>query len=212
MATIIKLSPGQRPSAAQVREVSDAIKAGKVVAFPTDTVYGLGSSALIPGGWRRIYEIKGRPAGKPLPVLVHSTAAAKRWVEWTPAADLIATRFWPGAVTLVLRPTEEGRALGSPEQPTVAIRVPKHPLLLELIEACGLPWASTSANLSGRPSLADGEAVARDFSRLADLIIDAGRVGGVDSTVVDATQVPVRVLREGAVRAESVIDSLRHHV
>ena len=197
-ATVLKTGPGGSLPEAAVRTLAQAAKSGKIIAFPTDTVYGLGSTALIKAAAARIYEIKGRPASKPLPLLVQSLEAAKRWVQCTPTAEDLARRFWPGALTLVLRPTTEGRELVLGENDTLAIRMPNHPAIRKILETTHIPWASTSANLSGSPAFKDGIDVVRQFEGLVDFIVDSGQVPGVESTVVDATQTPARVLRQGA--------------
>ncbi len=212
MSVLIKLAPGEELAPETLGRVAEAAKACKIVAFPTDTVYGLGSTALIKAALRKIYQIKGRSALKPLPILVPSAQEARRWVQWTPAAELLARRFWPGALTLVLKPTREGRLLTFPEYQTLAIRAPNHPLLLKLLEASGVPWASTSANLSGSPALAEGSEVAKRFAGLADFILDAGPAPGRESTIVEATNVPVRFLREGAVPREEILEALKQTV
>lgn len=199
-------------SSRDVLALAAAVKACKILAFPTDTVYGLGSTGLVKAAARRIYRIKGRPASKPLPLLVDSIQAARRWVEWTPAAAALAAKFWPGALTLVLKATEQGKLLAGPESSTLAIRVPNHPELLKVIEASGLPWATTSANISDEPSLTDGAEVARRFGESVDFIIDGGKTAGVESTLVDAASEPVRILREGALSARSVFDALSQSV
>ncbi|MDE2293143.1 MAG: Sua5/YciO/YrdC/YwlC family protein, partial [Elusimicrobia bacterium] len=107
-------------------------------------------------------------------------------------------RFWPGALTLVLLPTPEGRRLLSPGAGTVALRVPDHALLRGLIAASGAPWASTSANVSGEPAAADAEAAGAPFEGTAAWVVDGGRAGGRASSVVDATGPELKVLREGA--------------
>lgn len=208
--TALKTEVLRSPLSPEGREkVAQAIKDCRIVAFPTDTVYGLGSTGLVRAASRRIYQIKGRPSSKPLPILIDSPESARRWVEWTPAADALARRFWPGALTLVLKPTEEGRLLTSAEFRTVAVRVPAHDELRALIKASGVPWASTSANLSDEPSLTDGAEVVRRFSGLVDLIVDGGPVsGGVASTVVDTTTLPIRVLREGALKTPEILNAL----
>jgi L-threonylcarbamoyladenylate synthase len=209
MSVIIKLSAeGALPEGAAAA-VSKAIKACQLVAFPTDTVYGLGSTGLVKAAWRRIYHVKGRSSLKPLPILVHSTEAAKRWVEWTPAAESLARRFWPGALTLVLRTTAEGRLLTFHEYQTIAIRVPGHAALLSLIEASGVPWATTSANLSGSPAFKDPEPMIAQFSGIADLIVDGGALAGVESTVAEATGPRALVLRQGAVSAGDIDAALK---
>jgi L-threonylcarbamoyladenylate synthase len=203
MPFIIRLDAGLEPAARDLDAAAAAAKAGKILAFPTDTVYGLGSSGLDWAAARRIYELKGRSAAKPLPILAASPEDARRWVEWTPEASELSRRFWPGALTLVLRPTEAGRALLSPGQETLAIRVPDHAVLRGIIALSGVPWVSTSANLSGSAPLTDGGEVLRAFGDLADVVILGGRTPGVASTVVDARRFPLQVLREGALK-ESV--------
>jgi L-threonylcarbamoyladenylate synthase len=201
MSQIIKL---EELTDEKIKAIGAAAKGTKIIAFPTDTVYGLGSTGLIKAAARRIYQIKERPTIKPLPVFVHSLEAAKRWVEWTPAADALAKRFWPGQLTLVLKHTEEGRLLTFPEYKTVAIRVPNHPQLLKLIEASGVPWVQTSANKSGQPSVVDGAELIKQFTGVADWIIDGGTVPGSESTIVDATGAP-RVMREGALKTADIL-------
>jgi L-threonylcarbamoyladenylate synthase len=188
----------------EIARLAAAAKGCKIIAFPTDTVYGLGSTGLIKAASRRIYQIKQRPSTKPLPILVHSLDAAKKWVKMTPTGEALAKKFWPGALTLVLKHTLDGALLTFPEYQTLAIRVPKHPLLLKIIEASGVPWATTSANISDSPSLTDGESVAKQFDGLVDFVVDAGPSGGVESTIVDATGESPRITREGSIPADKI--------
>ncbi len=200
------MGPSGALSQEQLRQAASAAKSRKIIAFPTDTVYGIGCTGLVKAAMRRIYEIKGREAMKPLPILVHSSDEAGRWVEWTPQARALASRFWPGPLTLVLRPTKEGRLLSFQGFPTLAIRVPNHPVALALLREAG-PMATTSANLSGRPALASGEQVAAEFANLVDLVIDAGPVPGKESSIVDASGPAPRVLREGALRRQELLEA-----
>ena len=195
MATIYKADLTDE----QIKAVGAAVRGAKILAFPTDTVYGLGSTGVIKAAARRIYQIKERPNIKPLPVFVHSAEAAKKYVEWTPVAEDLAKKHWPGALTLVLKPTAEGRLLTFAEYQTVAVRVPNHPLLLKLIEASGVPWVQTSANRSGQPSIDDGAQVVEQFQSAVDIIIDGGKTPGGESTIVDATGAAPRVIRQGAI-------------
>lgn len=205
---VLKAEGGTLPPE-DIQRLAAAAKACKIIAFPTDTVYGVGSTGLVKAAARRIYQIKGRPTLKPLPVFVASADAAKTWADWTPPADALARKFWPGALTLVLRHTEQGRLLTFAEYQTVALRVPNQPLLLSLLAASGVPWVQTSANLSGSPALNDPAEVIRQFDGLVDYIIDAGPTPGVESTIVDASALPVRVLREGALPQARVLESLQ---
>ena len=207
MGKVIRLSPGQALAAEELSAVAEAARQAKPIVFPTDTVYGLGSTALIKAAVRRIYELKARDAVKPLPILIDSLEEAKRWVEWTPAAETLALRFWPGPLTLVLKPTKEGRLLTFPEFPTLAIRVPAHPVALAILRAAGIPLAVTSANRSGEPSPRSGEQAAREFADRVEFVVDAGTVGGTESTLVDATGAQPRVLREGALSRERIAEA-----
>lgn len=202
MSQIIKLD---QLNEELIKTIGAAAKGCKVIAFPTDTVYGLGSTGLIKAASRRLYQIKERPSIKPLPTFVHSVEAAKKYVEWTPAAEALASRFWPGALTLILKPTAEGRLLTFPEYQTVAMRVPNHPMLLKLIEASGVPWVQTSANRSGQPSVVEGSELVKQFDGVADWIIDGGKVPGVESTLVDVTKAAPLVMREGAIKAADIL-------
>jgi len=204
MPELVRLQPGQMPGPEILRRAAEAARRGQLVAFPTDTVYGLGTSALSREGVERIYRLKGRSPDKPLPLLTDSIKAAGRWAQLTPQAEILARRFWPGGLTLVLLASPEGRKLANVQGPTVAVRVPDHPVALALVAACGAPWAQSSANVSGEPPLTDGAAIARRFGDDLAFAIDAGPAAGAASTVVDASVAPVRILREGRVPAAAV--------
>ncbi|MCX5788498.1 MAG: L-threonylcarbamoyladenylate synthase [Elusimicrobia bacterium] len=208
MGRVITLQPGQTLSETDAAAVAAAALQAKAIVFPTDTVYGIGSTGLIKAAVRRLYELKARDAMKPLPILIDSAEAAKRWVEWTPAAEALASRFWPGPLTLVLKPTKEGRLLTFPEFPTLAIRVPAHPVALQILRAAAGPLAVTSANRSGEPAISSGAQAARAFGDAAEFVVDAGEAGGQESTLVDATGVPVRVLREGALSRQRILEAV----
>ncbi len=207
MAKRIKAATLSDLDEATLSELAQAVKSCRVLAFPTDTVYGLGSTALVKAASRRIYQIKDRPDAKPLPVMVGSTEDAGEWIEWTPTGRLLARKFWPGLLTLVLKPTAKGRALTFAEYKTIGIRVPGHPVLAELLRRSGVPWATTSANRSGRPAIVEGQAVWEEFKDEVDFILDGGRVPGTESTVVDATGPTPRILREGAVPAKAIMEA-----
>ncbi|MBI4676474.1 MAG: threonylcarbamoyl-AMP synthase [Elusimicrobia bacterium] len=209
MTTIIRIPPNGKIPDDAARLVAAGVKDCKIVAFPTDTVYGLGSTGMVKAVTRRIFQLKGRDSDKPLPILLPSTQSAAQWVEWSPAAETLAGRFWPGALTMILKATHEGRILTFPEYKTLAVRVPAHPVILRLLEESGVPWASTSANASQAPPLADGAAVVKRFDGLVDFIVDAGPVPGTESTIADLSGDKARVLREGAVAAREVLEVLQ---
>ncbi len=180
------------------------LRDGRLVAFPTETVYGLGADATDEAAVDRIFATKGRPGDNPL--IVH-VAAADRLADVaasvTPLAARLAARFWPGPLTLVLdaRPDLPRRTTGGLD--SVAVRVPAHPVARALIAAAGVPVAAPSANRSGRPSPTTAAHVVADLGGRVDAVVDGGRCEvGVESTVVDARGDRPVVLREGAVTRE----------
>ncbi|MBL8241923.1 MAG: threonylcarbamoyl-AMP synthase [Bryobacterales bacterium] len=182
-------------------EAAALIREGRLVAFPTETVYGLGANALDALAVRRIYEAKGRPATSPLIVHVSSTAMAKRVVSaWPEAAEKLAARFWPGPLTLVLPKAKRVPDIVTSGLGTVGVRMPAHPLALALIRKCRLPLAGPSANRFTGLSPVTAAQVREGLGAAVDLILDGGpcRVG-IESTVVSlAGPVPV-LLRPGMV-------------
>jgi L-threonylcarbamoyladenylate synthase len=186
-----------------ITRAAEVLRQGGLVAFPTETVYGLGANALDAAAVARIFEAKGRPANNPLIVHVgDAQAAAQLTSTWPQAASPLAERFWPGPLTLVLPKRPEIPDLVTAGGPTVALRVPAHPVALALLRAVGLPLAAPSANRSGELSPTRAEHVLRGLAGRLDLILDAGpTTGGIESTVLDLTTQPPRVLRPGLVTA-----------
>jgi L-threonylcarbamoyladenylate synthase len=205
MTQVIVVDP-LRPDAAQIARAAACLRGGGLVAFPTETVYGLGAHALDRRAVARIFEAKGRPSTDPLIVHVASLEAAAALVTETPGvARALAVRFWPGPLTLVF-----GRAPAVPPEvtaglDTVAVRVPAHPVARALLDATGLPIAAPSANLFSRPSPTRAAHVLEDLDGRIEVVIDAGPTDvGVESTVLDLTQDPPVVLRPGAVTIEAL--------
>ncbi len=177
------------------------LKGGGLVAFPTDTVYGLGAAATNYKAVARVFEVKERSHNMPLPLLLASVSQIKEVTERVPPlAWCLAEKFFPGALTLVLPRSSSVPDIVTAGGSTVGVRVPAHPVPVALIQGLGAPIIGTSANLSGRPSAVSAAEVAAEFDNLIDLIIDGGRsYGSRESTIIDATKdVPV-VLREGAI-------------
>ena len=177
------------------------LKEGGIVAFPTDTVYGLGAAANNPQAVARVYVVKERPRHMPLPLLLAHTLQISEVAEPVPPlAWLLAERFLPGALTLVLSKSRSVPDIVTAGGTTVAVRIPAHPVPVALVEGLGVPILGTSANLSGRPSILEAGEVYSQFSGRIAMVIDGGRCpGGRESTIVDVTgKVPV-VLREGAI-------------
>lgn len=186
---------------AQMERAAALIRSGGVVAFPTETVYGLGANALDPKAIARIYEIKQRPATSPLIVHVSSVNMAKRLVKhWPPDADLLAAAFWPGPLTLVLLKAEIVSPALTAGLTTVGLRIPNHPVALALIEKSGLPIAAPSANRFMGLSPTAAEHVARSLGDRVDLILDDGPSKiGIESTVLSLAENKATLLRPGMI-------------
>jgi L-threonylcarbamoyladenylate synthase len=184
------------------------LRRGKLVAFPTETVYGLGADATSDAAVAAIYAAKGRPRFNPLIVHVQTTRDARRLVRFDGRALALAKAFWPGPLTIVLPRRRDCPVswLASAGLPSLAIRVPDHPVALALLRACGKPVVAPSANRSGRVSPTSAAHVRRDLGRRVALVIDGGpcRVG-VESTVVDLTSPKPALLRPGGI-AKSAIE------
>jgi L-threonylcarbamoyladenylate synthase len=183
---------------------------GGLVAFPTDTVYGVGAHAFQPDAVERIYTAKIRPRAKAIPILLARADDLPLVAEGiTETAWLLAERFWPGGLTLVFPKKASVPEVVSAGGPTVAVRVPDHPVFLALIAALGAPLAGTSANLSGRVSLVTAREVEAELGGRIELILDGGRCpGGIPSTVLDLTTDPPTVLRAGAIAVEEIKTAL----
>ena len=194
------------PEADVIGEAAEALRVGRLVAFPTETVYGLGANALDPSAVKRIFEAKGRPATNPLIVHVTGPAQAQELAAvWPRAAEALAQHFWPGPLTLVLPRTLRVCDEVTGGGPTVALRMPAHPVALALLEAAGVPIAAPSANRSSRLSPTTAQHVVRQLGGLIDIILDAGPCrGGIESTVLDLTTLPPRILRPGLITATEI--------
>jgi len=190
----------------QVDEAVSILKRGGLVAFPTDTVYGLGAWGNHRQAVERIYQLKERPRNMPLPLLLASASQISEVADPVPQiAWLLASKFLPGALTIVLPRSKSVPDFITAGGITVAIRIPAHPIPVALVQGLGAPIVGTSANLSGKPSSLTADEVYSQFSDKIDLVIDGGRcLGGKESTIVDVTgEVPV-VLREGAISREEL--------
>lgn len=188
--------------AATVAAAADLLRAGRLVAFPTETVYGLGGAATDDAAVARIFDAKGRPRFNPLIVHVPDVAAAEAIAVFDARARALTARFWPGPLTLVLPRREDAglSRLVSAGLPTVAVRVPVHPVAQAVLRAAGLPIAAPSANRSGSISPTRAEHVAASLGERVDLIVDGGPCTvGLESTVVDLTGERAAILRPGAV-------------
>lgn len=190
------------------------LQQGRLVAFPTETVYGLGANALNAAAVNRIFLAKGRPADNPLIVHIADYATLPEVVGHVPEpAERLMQAFWPGPLSIVLPKHEQIPAVVTAGLDTVAVRWPNHPVAEALIRLSGLPLAAPSANRSGRPSPTLAEHVSRDLGDKVDLVIDAGLAAiGLESTVIDLSGAEPVLLRPGAVTVEdleSVLGAVR---
>ncbi len=185
-----------------IARAAELIRRGQVVAFPTETVYGLGANAMDPAAVEKIFAAKGRPGDNPLIVHIADLEEMAPLVqgELPEAAALLAEAFWPGPLTLILPKSHRIPDAVSAGLDTVGIRMPDHPVARALIRAAGVPIAAPSANRSGRPSPTTARHVLQDMAGRIPLILDGGSCGvGVESTVLDLCSRPARVLRPGGV-------------
>ncbi len=195
----------------QVEEGVSILRRGGIVAYPTDTVYGLGASASLPQAVARIYQVKKRPATMAFPLLLASISQINDVaVNVPPLAWFLAAKFLPGALTIVLYRSICVSDAVTGGSPRVGVRVPAHPVPVALIKGIGAPLIGTSANLSGQPSAQTAGEVARQIGGEVDFIIDGGHVpGGIESTVVDVTgEIPL-ILRRGAISPEDLEQATR---
>lgn len=198
---MLTVDPGA-PSQPALAEGAGILRAGGLVAFPTESFYGLGARALDPEALARVFRVKGRPESKPLLVLVGSVAMmAALAAETSPGVRDLMAHHWPGALTLVVK-----AAAGLPQAltagtGTVGVRMPGHPIALGLVRAAGFAVTAPSANPSGEAPPTTALAVRGYFEGQVDLILDGGpTAGGTGSTIADCTTWPPRVLRQGPVR------------
>lgn len=210
MKTIIHKVDPEQPLTKVIETAADAIRRGELVAFPTETVYGLAADALNEKAVARVFEAKGRPANNPLPVQVASLDDIPRLAAEIPdVAVRMMERYFPGPLTIVFRASDEVCELITAGTGKVGIRMPDHPVALALIRASGTPIVAPSANTSGEPPPTTANEVLAYLDCRIEMILDAGPTQlKIASTVVDVTESPPRILREGAITADTLSTSL----
>lgn len=197
------------PTPAVIEAACHVLAGGGVLAVPTESFYALAASAWQPAALRRVHEIKGRPAGKPLLLLIAEAAQLRDLArEIPPTAQILIERFWPGALTLILPASSRLSTELTAGTGTIGVRQPDMPVLIPLLHATG-PLTGTSANRSGEPPVTTAEGVGQSLGDGVDLILDGGATpGGSVSTLVDTTG-PSRLLRDGAVPRARIETALR---
>lgn len=195
-----------KPAYHAIYLASKILKLGGLVAFPTETVYGLGADAFNPNAVQRVFEAKGRPADNPLIVHISNFNQLEELTDKiTETGKLLTKAFWPGPLTIVVKSSPSVPKIVTGGLDTVAVRMPNHKVALRLIEILGRPIVGPSANISGRPSPTTAQHVHQDLNGRIDLILDAGRCDiGVESTVVDVTNQPPLILRFGGLTRERI--------
>lgn len=205
MSRYVVIDP-QRPDRAQLGTAARMLRQGGLVVFPTETVYGLGAAALDEDAVSRVYAVKGRPRSHPLIVHVARVAQARDLAAvWSPAAEKLAAAFWPGPLTLVVPKSDRVPDGVTGGAPSVALRIPKYPVALELLSAAGIPVVAPSANPYQGVSPTTAQHVVDGLGTVVDLIIDGGPTPiGIESTVVSLLDAVPRVLRAGMIGPEAL--------
>ena len=206
----IKRIDPQHPEPELIKEAAGVIKQGGVIVFPTRCLYGLGADAMNPVAVARVIAIKQRPANNPILLLIHSIKQLELLVEKIPpAAGAIMEAFWPGRVTLVFDARDTLPGLLTAQTGKIGVRLAWHPVAAAILRQVKGPVTGTSANLSGRPGCNRVPDMGCQITGQVDLVLDADTLqGGIGSTVVDVTEEPPRILREGQVTARQIMRSL----
>ena len=193
-------------TAGNIDRASEIIRAGGLVAVPTETVYGLAANGLDASAVERLYAVKGRPPVKPMNLMVHGVEAMYRcWSEVPEQALTLAREFWPGPLTIINNSVPEIPDIVRAGGTTVGLRCPDHPLTLELLQKCELPLAAPSANPSGAPSPKTAQDVLSYFDGEIDAVIDGGECGiGTESSIITLAERPYKLLRNGALDADEI--------
>lgn len=196
---IVKIDPAHPEKAFSL--CRDVICTGGVIAYPTDTVYGLGADPKNAGAVRKLFGIKGRQADQPILLLIKDASEVRDWAsEVNPAAERLMKKFWPGPLTLVFKAKPNVMAELTGGTGTIGLRVPGNVLTRQLLAALGTALTGTSANISGRPSPRTAQEASEVIGGMVDLVLDGGRAeGGNPSTVVDVSTERPKVIREGAI-------------
>jgi len=194
----------------EIEKAAGILRAGGLVAFPTETVYGLGADASNPAAVKKIFAAKGRPADHPVIVHIADMSELKHWAAEVPrAAWLLAEKFWPGPLTMVLKRSPHVNDLISGGQNSIGLRVPGHPVAQQLLKAFGGGIAAPSANKFGRLSPTTAEHVREELGDAVEMVLDGGPCDvGIESTIVDLTREPPAILRPGRVSAQQIADAL----
>jgi L-threonylcarbamoyladenylate synthase len=200
MRQVLKID-GQRPDESVIAEASSILGAGGVVAYPTETFYGLGADGHIEDAIKKIFVIKGRSFKNPISVIIGNATDVRGLVEEIPECALhLMEQFWPGALTIIFKASPDVSPLLTAGTGKIGIRLSSHPVAAALANRLGHPITATSANLSGKPECTSADEVIRGIGDQLDAVMDGGQTpGGLGSTIVDVTTDPPVILREGSI-------------
>jgi len=195
-ASVIKIDPA-KPDKKRIAAAAKIIRDGGLVIFPTETVYGIAANLLDEKALERLYRVKARPEGKPFTVHISDLKMIRDMgCEITGTAEKLIAKFWPGPLTIILK-SRKGEKTG--------FRMPANKIALELIRASGVPVVAPSANLSGKPAPVTADEAMADLESKIDMVIDGGRTEvGIESTVLDLTMDPFKIIRAGAIKEEEL--------
>ncbi len=203
MTNLVRLNERKKEEVVEI--ASRYIKEGKLVVYPTDTLYGLGANALSVEAVKKVFEVKKRPLSKPLPIAVCDLKMLRRYVYLNDLAEVLVRNFLPGALTIILKKKDVIPDIVTSGLDRVAVRIPANDICLEIIKKADLPITTTSANISGETPPVD----AKEVRVRADLIIDAGKLGErVPSTIVDVSAGDIRLVREGKIRFKDILKAV----
>ena len=207
---MIIIRPAETGVSNAIEKASETIEKGGIIAYPTETFYGLGVKFDNSAALKKLYEIKRRSQDKALPLIIGEKSVLDRIASSvTGSAEKLANKFWPGPLTLLLPAKQDTSEFITAKTGKVAVRIPGKSFALDLVQSLGFPITATSANISGRPPADNPDDVARFFGEVLDLLVDCGTTPGEKpSTIVDASEEQIRVVREGAITAEEVFAAL----
>ena len=206
MNTKIIRVDNQNPEKSVIEKAASLLKEGELVAFPTETVYGLGANVFLPKAVKKIFEVKKRAPHNPLGVLIGGLEYLEdMWISIPLEAEKLAEKFWPGPLTIIFFKNEKVSPLVTGGLSKIGLRFPNHPVTLAILEETRFPLACPSANISGRPSPTRAQHVFDDLKGRIPLILDGGETNlGIESTVIDLTSSPPKILRKGAVSLREI--------
>lgn len=185
----------------QILKAIEVLSSNGIVVFPSDTVWGVGCS-LNSVAVSKLYQIKNREETKPTGIYVKDLVMAKEFGQFTVEAEKLAHQHWPGALSIVVKATEKVDPIITGNTPNISLRIPDHPILLELLQLLDQPLVQTSANFAGDPPPMTKEAIKPEFTQLVDLILPGESLGQAPSTVVDASGKDLKILRSGPIKLE----------